>query len=73
MGSLLIMVLAEHNWFKLTKSICPCQGKNPLSRKSMPEKSAQPHILVESISSGMLQKRTLLQAHLLLTKDKACN
>jgi len=36
MGSLLSMVLAEQNSFKLTKSICTCQGKNPLFSKSVP-------------------------------------
>ena len=38
MGSLLSMVLAEQNSLKLTKSICTCQGKNPLSCKSIPRK-----------------------------------
>jgi hypothetical protein len=30
MGSLLSMGLADYNSLKLTKSICTCQGKNPL-------------------------------------------
>ena len=38
MGSLLSMILAEYNSLKLTKSICTCQGKKPLSRKSIPRK-----------------------------------
>ena len=36
MGSLLSMVSAEQNSLKLTKSICTCQGKNPLFSKSVP-------------------------------------
>ena len=55
------------------KSIYPCQGKNPPSRKSIPRKIALPNMLVEPISGGMLQSRTSLQAHLLLAKDKTCN
>ena len=67
MGSLLIMVLAKLNSFKLTKSIFTCQEKNPLYIKSNPRKIAPVNMLVESVSGGMLQTRTLLQAHLLLT------
>jgi len=33
------MVLAEQNSLKLTKSICACQGKNPLSRESIRKKN----------------------------------
>jgi len=70
MGSLLIMILAEHNLVKLTKSIFTCQGKNPLSMKSIPGKIATVNMLVESISGGTLQTWMLLQACLLLTKEK---
>jgi hypothetical protein len=51
MGSLLSIV-AEENLFKLTKSICTCQGKFPLPRKSIPRKFRLKIPAAESILDG---------------------
>jgi hypothetical protein len=49
MGSLLSMVLAKQNLFKLTKLIYTCQGKKLLSRNQFPRK-LHPKISEASLS-----------------------
>ena len=60
MGSLLRMDLAEQHLFKLTKSICICQGKKLLSLNQFPRKF---HL---KISRGSLSRL----ARMLLTLEK---
>ena len=63
MGSLLRMILAEQNLFKVTKSICICQGKKLLSLNQFPRKF---HL---KIFGGSLSRLARI-FHELLSRDR---
>ena len=65
MGSLLKMILAEHYLFKLTKSICTCQGKKLLSLNQFTRKF---HL---KISRGVYLGHSSLTIYLLAGTDVA--
>ena len=66
MGSLLSMVRAEANWFKLTKSNCTCQGKKLFSRNTFPEK-----ILFENLPGGVYLGHNGIKSDLIAGTDVA--